>query len=93
MALARKARPDIVVVQQRGTGKGAALRTGFARATGDVIVMMDSDGSMEPSEILNFVTAIEHGYEFVKGSRCVPGGGSADLTAIRRLGNRALQPQ
>lgn len=90
VALAREARPDIVVVQQRGAGKGAALRTGFEVATGDVIVMMDSDGSMEPSEIMNFVTAVEQGYEFVKGSRCVPGGGSADLTAVRRLGNRAL---
>lgn len=90
VALARDARPDIVVVQQRGAGKGAALRTGFEVATGDMIVMMDSDGSMEPAEIMNFVTAVEQGYEFVKGSRCVPGGGSADLTAVRRLGNRAL---
>jgi glycosyltransferase involved in cell wall biosynthesis len=90
VALAREARPDIVVVQQRGAGKGAALRTGFEIATGDVIVMMDADGSMEPSEIVNFVTAVEQGYEFVKGSRCVPGGGSADLTPVRRLGNRAL---
>ncbi|MDQ1668948.1 MAG: hypothetical protein QOE40_1009 [Actinomycetota bacterium] len=90
VAAAREARPDIVVVQQRGSGKGAALRTGFEVATGDMIVMMDSDGSMEPAEIMNFVTAIEHGYEFVKGSRCVPGGGSADLTTVRRMGNRAL---
>jgi glycosyltransferase involved in cell wall biosynthesis len=90
VALAREARPDIVVVWQRGAGKGAALRTGFEVATGDVIVMMDSDGSMDPSEIMNFVHAVEQGYEFVKGSRCVPGGGSADLTRVRRLGNRAL---
>jgi glycosyltransferase involved in cell wall biosynthesis len=88
--LAREARPNIVVVQQRGAGKGAALRTGFEIASGDVIVMMDADGSMEPSEIVNFVTAVEQGYEFVKGSRCVPGGGSADLTPVWRLGNRAL---
>lgn len=90
VSLAREARPDIVIVQQRGAGKGAALRTGFEVATGDVIVMMDSDGSMDPSEIMNFVTAVEQGYEFVKGSRCVLGGCSADLTAVRRLGNRAL---
>lgn len=90
VALAREARPDIVVVRQRSAGKGAALRAGFEVATGDVIVMMDSDGSMDPSEIMNFVAAVEQGYEFVKGSRCVPGGGSADLTAVRRLGNRAL---
>jgi glycosyltransferase involved in cell wall biosynthesis len=90
VALAREARQDIVVVRQRSAGKGAALRTGFEVATGDVIVMMDSDGSMDPSEIMNFVAAVEQGYEFVKGSRCVPGGGSADLTVVRRLGNRAL---
>ena len=90
VALARAARPDIVVVQQRGTGKGAALRTGFGVATGDVIVMMDSDGSMEPAEVTNFVSAIEQGYDFVKGSRCLAGGGSADLTPVRRAGNRAL---
>jgi glycosyltransferase involved in cell wall biosynthesis len=88
--LARAARPDIVVVDQRGVGKGAALRTGFEAATGDLIVMMDADGSMEPAEITSFVTALERGYDFVKGSRRLPGGGSADLTAIRRLGNRAL---
>jgi len=90
VSLARQARPDIQVVCQRGVGKGAALRTGFEVATGDVIVMMDADGSMDPGEITNFVTAIEQGYEFVKGSRCVPGGGSDDLTALRRLGNRVL---
>ena len=88
--LARAARPDIVVLDQRGVGKGAALRTGFEAATGDLIVMMDADGSMEPAEITSFVTALERGYDFVKGSRRLPGGGSADLTAIRRLGNRAL---
>jgi len=88
--LARAARPDIVVVDQRGVGKGAALRTGFEAATGELIVMMDADGSMEPAEITSFVTALERGYDFVKGSRRLPGGGSADLTAIRRLGNRAL---
>jgi glycosyltransferase involved in cell wall biosynthesis len=90
VALAREARPDVIVVQQRGTGKGAALRTGFEVATGDVIVMMDCDGSMEPAEVTNFVTAVEQGYQFVKGSRCVAGGGSADLTPVRRLGNRVL---
>lgn len=88
--LARLACPDVVVVEQRGAGKGAALRAGFEAATGDLIVMMDADGSMEPTEITSFVTALEHGYDFVKGSRRLPGGGSADLTPIRRLGNRVF---
>lgn len=45
---ARSYRPDIKVVAQDGVGKGSALRTGFLAATGDVIVMMDADGSMAP---------------------------------------------
>ena len=90
IAAARAVRPDVVVVRQRGRGKGAALRSGFEAASGDIIVMMDADGSMDPAEILSFVQAIEAGYEFVKGSRCVPGGGSKDLTRLRRFGNRAL---
>jgi cellulose synthase/poly-beta-1,6-N-acetylglucosamine synthase-like glycosyltransferase len=48
---ARSCRPDIKVVSQEGTGKGSALRTGFLAATGDIIVMMDADGSMAPQEI------------------------------------------
>ena len=44
----RRCRPDVRVVPQQGTGKGSALRTGFLAATGDIIVMMDADGSMSP---------------------------------------------
>ncbi len=90
VAAARAVRPDVVVVQQVGAGKGAALRAGFDAATGDIIVMMDADGSMDPAEILSFVHAIEAGYEFVKGSRAIKGGGSEDLTLLRRFGNFAL---
>jgi glycosyltransferase involved in cell wall biosynthesis len=87
---ARSYRPDVKVVAQDGVGKGSALRTGFLAATGDVIVMMDADGSMDPAEILSYVYAIEAGYEFVKGSRAIKGGGSEDLTMVRRFGNFAL---
>ena len=90
IAAARAVRPDVVIVQQVGAGKGSALRAGFAAATGDIIVMMDADGSMDPAEILSYVYAIEAGYEFVKGSRAIKGGGSEDLTLIRRFGNFAL---
>ena len=40
--------PCIRVVQQKGKGKGSALRTGFAEATGEIIVMLDADGSTDP---------------------------------------------
>ncbi|MDX1892466.1 glycosyltransferase family 2 protein [Mycolicibacterium sp. 050158] len=87
---ALSARPDVKVVAQEGTGKGSALRTGFRAATGDVIVMMDADGSMAPQEILHFIHFLGNGYDFVKGSRFLCGGGSLDITPFRRLGNKFL---
>lgn len=90
VAAALRARPDVRVVNQRRSGKGAALRAGFARAAGRFIVMLDADGSMDPAEIRRFVDAMEDGVDLVKGSRYVPGGGSLDITKVRSLGNRAL---
>jgi glycosyltransferase involved in cell wall biosynthesis len=87
---ARSCRPDIKVVPQEGTGKGSALRTGFLAATGDIIVIMDADGSMVPQEIRHYLHFLTNGYDFVKGSRFIGGGGSLDITPFRRLGNRFL---
>jgi len=88
--VARRLRPDIRVVLERRPGKGVALRAGFAAAEGDYIVMIDADGSMDPSEIGRFVGALHAGCDFVKGSRFAPGGGSTDISVIRQLGNEAL---
>jgi glycosyltransferase involved in cell wall biosynthesis len=80
--------PRATLILQQRQGKGAALRAGFAAATGDVIVMLDADGSMDPLEIDSFVALIARGFDLVKGSRHSCGGGSEDLTFIRQLGNR-----
>ena len=80
-------RPDAVIVHQRSRGKGAALRAGFAAASGDIIVMIDADGSTDPREMHRFVDALVNGAGFVKGSRNLAGGGSADFTLLRHLGN------
>lgn len=80
-------RPDLKVVRQEGAGKGSALREGFLAASGDVIVMMDADGSMAPQEIRHYLHFLANGYDFVKGSRFIVGGGSLDITPVRRLGN------
>ena len=90
VAVARAARPDIVLVAQNARGKGAALRAGFAAATGDLIVMIDADGSMDPQELHRYVTPLLNGYDLVKGSRFLTGGGSSDFTPVRRLGAQAL---
>jgi glycosyltransferase involved in cell wall biosynthesis len=97
---ARQILPDIRVVGQRRPGKGAAVRAGFAAARGDFIVMIDADGSMDPGEIERCVEALEdrrstngdkrNAHSIIKGSRFAPGGGTDDMEAVRRLGNRAL---
>ncbi|MEV4555452.1 glycosyltransferase family 2 protein [Kitasatospora sp. NPDC049285] len=90
ITMARQCLPAVRSVQQTGPGKGNALRTGFAAAKGEYIVMMDADGSMWPGEIPHFLHFLDHGYDFVKGSRRIAGGGSLDFTRVRALGNKAL---
>lgn len=88
--VARELWPDIRILKQTGKGKGNALAEGFDAATGDIIVMMDADGSHDPQEILLFVDALIRGADFAKGSRFIHDGGSGDFTWIRRLGNNGI---
>ena len=88
--LAAELWPGAVVITQDGKGKGNALACGFAAATSEVIVMLDADGSTDPAEVPRFVAALLTGADFAKGTRFVTGGGSADITFIRKLGNRVL---
>lgn len=85
--VARRLRPDIRVVYEQRRGKGVALRSGFAAATGEIIVMIDADGSTDPAEIPAFVGALMAGADFAKGSRFLQGGGTADISVMRMIGN------
>jgi glycosyltransferase involved in cell wall biosynthesis len=87
---ARRLWPSVHVIHQEGRGKGNALALGFAAVTGDIVVMLDADGSADPAEIPRFVEALVAGADVAKGSRFLAGGGSTDITAIRRLGNLGL---
>ena len=89
-ATARRLRPDVRVITQNRSGKGNALACGFAAATGDIVAMVDADGSADPAEIPQFVRALLNGADFAKGTRFGHGGGSCDITRLRRLGNRML---
>ncbi|MFL5659353.1 MAG: glycosyltransferase family 2 protein [Ktedonobacteraceae bacterium] len=90
IAVAQHLMPAIHVIRQIGMGKGDALRSGFAACTGDIIVMLDADGSADPNEIPRFVEALVRGNDFAKGSRFIEGGGSRDISFLRRLGNYGL---
>src|SRR5437660_3318664 len=90
IAVAQQLMPAIHVIRQIGRGKGDALRIGCAACTGDIVVMLDADGSADPNEIPRFVEALRRGNDFAKGSRFIAGGGSHDITILRRLGNYGL---
>jgi glycosyltransferase involved in cell wall biosynthesis len=89
--VARELMPDVVVAtNRRAPGKGNALRAGMEAASGDIIVQVDADGSEDPAEINAFVGALLTGADYAKGSRFVQGGGTSDMPALRRWGNKLL---
>jgi glycosyltransferase involved in cell wall biosynthesis len=88
--VARSLRPDVRIVLQNRRGKGNAMACGFAAVTGDIVVMLDADGSADPREIPRFVAALTSGTDYAKGTRFANGGGSSDITRVRAWGNRWL---
>lgn len=75
------------VVDQEGLGYGLAIRTGVKHASGDVITMVDADGSYRLEDIPLLLDCLKKGYDIAYGSRYLPGSGSADDTPIRYAGN------
>ncbi|MFD3944362.1 glycosyltransferase [Streptomyces sp. NPDC058579] len=86
---------DSASVTVRGLGPwnceaGDIPHAGLSAATGDLIVLMGADGSMSPQEIPHYLHYLDSGYDFVKGSRFIAGGGTADYPLLRRAGHGAL---
>jgi glycosyltransferase involved in cell wall biosynthesis len=88
--VARQLWPDGTHIRQTRNGKGNALACGINAASGDIIVLLDADGSTDPAEIPHYIGALIAGADYAKGSRFIQGGGSADITAFRRIGNKML---
>jgi glycosyltransferase involved in cell wall biosynthesis len=88
--VAQALRPDVKIVLQSRRGKGNAMACGFSAVRGDIIVMLDADGSADPREIPRFVGALLAGADLAKGTRFANGGGSSDITATRAWGNSWL---
>jgi glycosyltransferase involved in cell wall biosynthesis len=92
VAVTREFWPAAVIVEQHDTrGKGAAMCLGAAAASGDVIVFIDADGSMDPREVAAYVGALQGGADLAKGSRFATGGFSHDITVLRSAGNLGLR--
>jgi len=88
--VARQLMPSIVVIEEKRKGKGIAMQSGFHGSTGDIIITLDADGSNDPREIPRMITALLEGGDMVKGSRFANGGGTNDMTLLRKAGNKGL---
>jgi len=77
--------PGIKVFLQQDKGKGNAMRFGIQQATGEIVVMLDADGSTDPTQIESFIEPLLNGYDFAKGSRFL--GGQLKMPFLRRFGN------
>jgi hypothetical protein len=88
--IAQMIMPDIRIVCESKPGKGAAMRRGYYESTGDILIVLDADGSNDPREIPRFVDALMHGADFAKGSRFATLGGTTDMPLLRKLGNWGL---
>lgn len=87
---AKRLLPSIKVVIEQEKGKGAAMNAGYRASIGDILIVIDADGSNDPREIPRYITALLEGADFVKGSRFAPGGGTTDMPRFRMLGNGGL---
>ena len=85
--VAKELCPKARILYQLGKGRGDALRHGIKNARGDIIVTPDADGSNTPDEIPRFIEPLLNGYDFVKGSRFIVGGGTADMSRHRKFGS------
>ena len=95
--LAEQNRKLKIVSYPKNVGRGRALREGFKRSKGEIIVSIDADLSYDPHYILDFIETLkkEPDIDFVLASPYMPGGGVQNVPFIRlwisKLGNKILR--
>jgi len=82
-------RPIRLIRQGEGTGKGDAVRKGFAAARGDILVIQDADLTVRPEDLPKFFRALRDGKgEFINGSRLVYPMEKQAMRFLNLLGNK-----
>jgi SAM-dependent methyltransferase len=77
--------------QGTGTGKGDAVRKGFAAATGDVLMILDADLTVAPEDLPKFFDAVQSGAgEFINGCRLVYPMEKEAMRYLNLLGNKSF---
>ena len=76
------------IITQAQKGFGAAIDNGFKQAKGDIVVVLNADGSQNPKDIPKLLDKIDEGYDLVLASRYSPGGGSEEDTFTHFIGNK-----
>src|SRR5674476_629754 len=86
---AAKSDKDIRVFVQEGRGKGDAVRLGFSKATGDILMILDADISVAPEDLVDFYGALvtERG-DFINGCRLVYAMDPQAMRFLNLLGNK-----
>jgi len=80
---------NITVLVQEGRGKGDAVRLGFSKAKGDILMILDADASVAPEDLVNFYEALVSGKgEFINGCRLVYTMDPQAMRFLNLLGNR-----
>jgi hypothetical protein len=78
--------PDVTVLTfERNRGYGAAIKTGWAQARGDLLGFLDADGTCAPEVFIDLCRAVHAGADVVLGSRM---GSDSRMPAIRVVGNK-----
>ena len=81
----------LAAYQQTGKGKGDAVRLGFSKASGDILMILDADLTVPPEDLPSFYDVIANGQaDFVQGTRLVYPMEAGAMRFFNKLGNVAF---